>query len=214
MRAANAVLLAVVAPVACGAPFEAGEPTDAGVDQTTTPSAPDATLDSAEPPEVTEDGGADLSWAQWSMPNSPVDVEAGAPNLQSYTDNGDGTVTDNVTGLMWQQIPIDDSGTFPQYVWTADAGVTVAAAYCTNLSLAGHQDWRLPSVVELVSIIDDTVANPSINSAYFPDTPGAVFWSSTPTTGFAGNAWGSSFDYGYTSFGDATGYGQVRCVRH
>ena len=45
----------------------------------------------------------DPTWAQWPMPNSPVDVEAGAPNPESYTDNGDGTVSDNVTGLMWQQ---------------------------------------------------------------------------------------------------------------
>ena len=37
------------------------------------------------------------------MPNDRVDVTAGAPNLESYTDNKDGTVTDNLTGLMWQQ---------------------------------------------------------------------------------------------------------------
>jgi hypothetical protein len=55
------------------------------------------------------------------MPNSQVDVTAGAPNLESYTDNGDGTVTDNVTGLMWQQaVPATT------YTWAN------AVAYCPN----------------------------------------------------------------------------------
>ena len=37
------------------------------------------------------------------MPNGPTDVAAGAPNPEGYTLNGDGTVTDKITGLMWQQ---------------------------------------------------------------------------------------------------------------
>ena len=68
------------------------------------------------------------------MPNSQADVTAGAPNLESYTDNGDGTVTDNVTGLMWQQaVPT------ATYSWAG------AVTYCSTLTLAGHSDWRLPS---------------------------------------------------------------------
>ena len=100
-------------------------------------------------------------WAGWPMPNDQADVTAGAPNLESYTDNGDGTVTDNVTGLMWQQtVP---TGT---YTWAQ------AVAYCPTLTLADHSDWRLPSRIELVSIVDlGVTSGPMINSTYFPSTP-------------------------------------------
>jgi len=102
----------------------------------------------------------DPAWAEWPMPNSQADVTAGAPNLESYTDNGDGTVTDNVTGLMWQQVV--PSAT---YTWAN------AVAYCPTLALAGHSSWRLPSRIELESIVDFGQSSPSINGTYFPSTP-------------------------------------------
>ena len=57
------------------------------------------------------------------------DYQKGTP--MSYTDNGDGTVTDNVTGLMWAQ---DQSET--NYPWSE------AGTYCANLTLGGYDDWR------------------------------------------------------------------------
>jgi len=64
-----------------------------------------------------------------------------AGNAPSYVDNGDGTVTDRVTGLIWQQDP-GEKTTFER----AQAG----AATCR---LAGHADWRLPTIKELYSLI-------------------------------------------------------------
>jgi len=143
------------------------------------------------------------SWAGWPMPNDQVDVTAGAPNLESYTDNGDGTVTDNITGLMWQQtVP---TGT---YTWSQ------AVAYCPTLSLAGHSDWRLPSRIELVSIVDFGVTSgATINATYFPSTPTSWFWSSSPLAGSSSSAWVVGFDDGYTSYGGVSNTGDVRCVR-
>ena len=60
-----------------------------------------------------------------------------------YTDNGDGTVTDNVTGLMWEQA-------FTQVDW-ADAEAAAAAA-----TTGGYDDWRIPTIKELYSLIDFT----------------------------------------------------------
>ena len=60
-----------------------------------------------------------------------------------FRDNGDGTVTDGVTGLMWQQTP--DAERRDQ------AG---CERYAKSLQLAGHGDWRLPTIQELVSIAD------------------------------------------------------------
>ncbi|MCT4638509.1 MAG: DUF1566 domain-containing protein [Bacteroidales bacterium] len=78
----------------------------------------------------------------------------------TFTNNGDGTITDSATGLMWQQ---------------ADDGVSrnwqEALAYAEGLSLAGKSDWRLPNAKELQSIVDysrspQTTNSPAINSVF------------------------------------------------
>ncbi len=111
----------------------------------------------------------------------------------SYVDNGDGTVTDLVTGLMWQQ----DHGT----TYTFDEAVANAETF----ELAGYDDWRLPSIKELYSLIDFSGIDPSgwngndpseltpfIDTAYFgfeygdPDSRriiDAQYWSSTEYDG-------------------------------
>ena len=149
---------------------------------------------------------ADPNWNQWPLPNSQADVAAGAPNPESYTDNGNGTVTDNVTGLMWQQaVPATEYG------W-ADA-VPDAVAYCPTLTLAGHSDWRLPSMIELLSIVDYGQHNPSINPTYFPSTPADYFWSSSPYAGYSSNAgYVVNFYDGYSP-DFPVGVAWVRCVR-
>jgi hypothetical protein len=62
-------------------------------------------------------------------------------NQPAYVDNGDGTVTDTVTGLMWQQDP-GEKMTFDE-----------ATAGAEDFSLAGYDDWRLPTIKELYSLI-------------------------------------------------------------
>ncbi len=72
-------------------------------------------------------------------------------NSPSYTDNGDGTITDNVTGLMWQQSP-DTNG--DGAITAADKlTYAAAAARADSLTLAGYNDWRLPTIKELYSLI-------------------------------------------------------------
>lgn len=77
-------------------------------------------------------------------------------NPFNYTDNGDGTVTDHVTGLMWQQIPESTGFTWQQ-----------AKEYCESLELAGHGDWRLPTLKELFSISDFSQGWPYLDETYF-----------------------------------------------
>ena len=84
-------------------------------------------------------------------------------NPPSYTDNGDGTITDDVTGLMWQKT---DGGSV---VWED------AIAYADLLSLAGHQDWRLPTSDELFGILDHSQHNPALDITCFPPS-GAQYW--------------------------------------
>ncbi len=80
-------------------------------------------------------------------------------NAPSFTDNGDGTVTDDVTGLMWQQSPdTDGDGDID-----AEDKLTYdeAVAGATTLSLGGYTDWRLPTIKELYSLIDFSGTDPS-----------------------------------------------------
>lgn len=152
---------------------------------------------------VNADGGESVdNWAEWPMPNSQADVSAGAPNLESYVDDGDGTVTDDVTGLVWQRdVP---SSTY---------GQAAAILYCSDLNLANHSDWRLPSVIELISIVDPSRFGPSIDGAYFPSTPANPFWSSTTSPLMPGNGFDIPFDAGNVSSDDVSNLFNARCVR-
>jgi hypothetical protein len=77
-------------------------------------------------------------------------------NVPSYTDNGDGTVTDNVTGLIWTQELSDYS-----MLWSD------AEAYAQSLTTGGITDWRVPTVKELWSIRDFSQGWPWLDTDYF-----------------------------------------------
>ena len=110
--------------------------------------------------------GVDDAYARWPMPNP---ASANLPNPASYSDLGDGTVRDNVTGLVWQKTVT----TSQAYAWAP------AKTYCSGLTLAGRS-WHLPSRIELLSIVDWT-RNPGIDATAFPGTPGGKYhWTSTP----------------------------------
>lgn len=100
-------------------------------------------------------------------------------NNSSYTDNGDGTVTDNVTGLMWQQDP-GDKMTWDEAVDGAD-----------SFDLAGYSDWRLPTIKELYSLILFSGEDPSGETG--DDTSGLVPFIDTDYF---------DFKYGDTSAGE------------
>lgn len=74
----------------------------------------------------------------------------------TFKDNGDGTVTDENTGLMWQQTPPIEGMTWAQ-----------AKEYCENLEFGGYSDWRLPTLKELFSISNFSEGWPYIDSEYF-----------------------------------------------
>ena len=97
-----------------------------------------------------------------------VKVGTQSGSVDNFVDNGDGTVTDTDTGLMWQQGTV--SGI---YTWEE------ALSYCENLSLGGHNDWRLPNINELQSLVHYTRYNPSIDTVHFSNTVSSYYWSST-----------------------------------
>lgn len=119
----------------------------------------------------------------------------------AFIDNADGTITDPRSSLVWQQTV--DANSFS---W-ADANT-----YCAGLSLAGS-GWRLPTRVELVSIVDDTRSNPAIDPTAFPSTPAEDFWSSSRDVVSSGNRWFVNFNDGATDRNGSTVGLRVRCIR-
>ncbi|HAH32933.1 MAG TPA: hypothetical protein DCL44_11540 [Elusimicrobia bacterium] len=105
-------------------------------------------------------------------PGEDTDYQPGASS-PSYTANGNGTATDNVTGLMWAT-----SAPGSQKPW--EAALTSCAVQMNGY--AGYTDWRLPNVRELLSIVDYGKGTPpAISAAYFPGTKMAIipYWTST-----------------------------------
>ena len=136
-------------------------------------------------------------------PGDDGDIQAGVawPN-QRFTDNGDQTVTDNLTGLMWTK----DAGT--PTVGSCSGGnwqQGLDYAACLNgTNYLGHNDWRLPNTSELYSLSNFSVADifSWLNTQGFINTPtSGVYWSSTALTDDSSLAWAYSWlaDVGFIS---------------
>jgi hypothetical protein len=112
-----------------------------------------------------------------------------------FTDNGNGTVTDNLTGLIW----LKNANAFGIKNWTtALTDCNTLAANGTTLtdgSVAG--DWRLPNRRELFSLIDDSKFNPALSTGHpFTGVKSDYYWSSTTHADSTGNAWYVYLDHG------------------
>ena len=113
-----------------------------------------------------------------------------------FKDNGDETVTDKATGLMWQQSDSGDGMNWED-----------ALAYAETLDLAGHNDWRLPNAKELQSIADYS-AIPAIDQKFFKmSDEKAWYWSSTTHLDGPPALRGKAAVY--VAFGKATGWMQM-----
>lgn len=124
-------------------------------------------------------------------------IGATAP-ASRFADNGDGTATDRATGLQWKRCSEGQTwsgGTCTEnaagYNWQAALQRAEAASF------AGKDDWRLPNVNELTSIVEEACYDPSIDLSVFPATPSAWYWSSSPYASIADLAWYVSFYGGY-----------------
>ena len=135
---------------------------------------------------------------------------------ERYVDNGDGTVTDILTGLMWQQ-GVGDKSTSHDEVFD----------YCNTLPLAGHDDWRIPRIDELQTIIDYSRYDPSLDPVFddspiVPFDPKDEYWSDTLNITSSPYRWNVSLLWGRT-FTDTSAQRPeafdehglfVRCVRN
>ncbi|MBI1816547.1 MAG: DUF1566 domain-containing protein [Deltaproteobacteria bacterium] len=151
---------------------------------------------------------------------SDGDVQPGA--TLAYTDNGDGTITDTNTGLMWEKK--SDNGSIHDkdntYTWGMNTSPytmngTMVTAFLAALNggggFAGRTDWRIPSIKELQSIVNYEIAypGPTVSPAFSTGcvasctvttcscTASSGYWSSTTTANSPPNyAWVVTFGYG------------------
>jgi hypothetical protein len=117
------------------------------------------------------------------------EYQAGIAVSPRFTDNGDGTVTDNLTKLVWLQ-DTDCAGFLEDW---ADAlsnanGLADPACGLSDGSVAG--DWRLPNVKELLSLFDYGRSDAALPTGHpFSGLTSPFHWSSTTTASFPGLAW-------------------------
>jgi hypothetical protein len=140
-----------------------------------------------------------------------------------YVDHGDGTITDCNTGLMWEKkVPggdasvtcltdlhgVDSTCTFVQAagVWIAAINAEGGGGY------AGYNDWRVPNIRELQSIVDYGRVAPTINPIFGP-TADIFYWSSTSFVALPPVAWNVDFLIGSVGFANEANSFRVRAVR-
>lgn len=112
-----------------------------------------------------------------------------------FVDNGDATITDTSTNLMWHK-------TYAYGDWDT------LNSYCTQSGTGGYYDWRLPTLTELQLLVDPTYERPCIDPI-FSCAP-SMFWTSTVS---GDSAWMIQFTYGGSFLAKKTKGNYGRCVR-
>lgn len=142
----------------------------------------------------------------------------------AYTDNGDGTITDENTGLMWEKLS-DDASVHDKDTAMNWNGAFAKVASLNAGSFAGHNDWRVPNVKELQSILNYATVNPPVSPAFSTGcvasctvltcscTRSDYYWSSSSTVIGPSNAWVVSFFDGGVATYLKTNTPYVRAVR-
>ncbi len=111
------------------------------------------------------------------------------------------TALDKATGITWKR------ATYPAATWKE------ALSTCDALEQAGKTDWRLPTLKELLAVVEDTALSPCIDLGAFPDTPAQWLWASTPGLGPTNYAQTVSFTDGYCTPAAVTEKFVFKCVR-
>jgi len=100
-----------------------------------------------------------------------------AGSAPSFKDNGDGTVTDVLTGLLWQKA---DGG---EMTWEK------AKDYAKSLRLAGRQDWRLPTSMELFALTNQGMHGPAMDTSVFTRSEARYWWTNSTRADDAAKVW-------------------------
>jgi hypothetical protein len=151
------------------------------------------------------------------------DLQRGLPI--AFVDNGDGTISDQHTGLMWEKLSLDGSIHDRDLAFTWSGAFSAKIAVLNSMAFAGHSDWRLPNINELHTLANYGATNPAVHAAFLNGcvlgcAPSAcacvqssLYWSSTTNQNATGTAWGIDFYDGDQRALDKTNQTVVRAVR-
>lgn len=185
------------------------------------------------PPSLPQTTGQEVCFTANGLPiscqSTGQDGDLRMGLARSYTDNGDGTITDNNTGLMWEKLDNSRKAGLAGihtatrlYVWSDALGKVAALNFA---GFAGYNDWRLPNISELMSLIDISHEKPAIDSVFNTNcvadctiatcscTGSEYTWSSTTSQFTPANAWIVDFTAGGVSVDFKTTPDLVRAVR-
>jgi len=145
---------------------------------------------------------------------------------RSFTDNGDGTVTDHTTGLMWEKQSDDDSIHDKDNAYTWDNAFASKVATLNSTVFAGHNDWRVPNRFELDTLVNLAAENPATYPAFNTACAATCtvltcscspfsqsYWSSSTFQGDRARAWLVNLNSGFTNYDYKTLSRGVRAVR-
>jgi uncharacterized protein DUF1566 len=164
------------------------------------------------------------SGAVIACPGTGQDGDIQAGSALSYTDNGDGTLSDNNTKLVWEKQSFDGSIHDMRTAFKWDQAFAHVAEL-NKANFAGHDDWRLPNLRELESIVDYVYHDPVVAPAFNHDckrgatvlsgscTASDFYWSSTTFEFNPKLALRVVFDHGFTEDSDKRSTHHVRAVR-
>jgi hypothetical protein len=151
------------------------------------------------------------------------ETQAGASH--SFVDNGDGTITDEVTGLMWEKHSDDDSIHDRDNRYTFADAVGVKIAMLNSEAFAGYDDWRLPNRNELGTLINFGATSPATYGSFNENcqtgcTPTecnctniSLYWTSTSYVSSPVYQWYVNFSLGDWAVQQKTEQASVRAVR-
>jgi hypothetical protein len=151
------------------------------------------------------------------------EFQAGASH--SFVDNGDGTITDQVTGLMWEKNSGDGSINDATNRYTAADAVAVKIATLNSQTFAGHDDWRVPNRNELVTLVNFGTVSPATYQEFAENcAPGCtvtecnctgdtLYWTSTTSFSSTNHLVYINFSAGDFAVQQKTEQARVRAVR-
>ncbi len=152
------------------------------------------------------DGNSNFSEKAGSM--NVMCVRGNTVSSNFARDDNKSIVKDNVTGLEWQD---DEWAVYTEKTWTD------AINYCENLSLGEYNDWRLPNIMEMLSIVDRSKKDVMMPDAFI-NINSVAYWTSTTYINDKSSSWivnfyGSVYSGGLSNAMTKTSTVNVRCVR-
>lgn len=156
-----------------------------------------------------------IGWAQQEPICQPENIIATTPDSR-FVVNENGTVNDMQTGLMWKHCAEGKSGVQCKEGEVLEMNWAEALLYMSEHNTdgaSGYNDWRLPNIRELSTLVESQCAHPAINSEIFPNTLPSHFWTSSPYHFYTHYSWYVDFGYGSPTYDERIRKKLLRLVR-